>query len=115
MLVQFHGFFKGAKSRFFQPKISLDIEIPEDVKEAMASNADNKRTEQTADPDTELDWSLGSNENAVDRLLDFDYDLTQEALPPPVSLLNSSRFQNTVFLLMPWWLDNGIYRVHSKL
>lgn len=69
-----------------QPKISLDIEVPEDVKEMMASKAKEGDMRLDGDSDKELDWSADSRERALDHLLDFDHDLSQEALPPPVRL-----------------------------
>lgn len=68
-----------------QPKISLDIEIPEDVKELRLTNADED-TDLRADPDADLEWSADSQQTAVDHLLAFDHDLSSEADVPPVRL-----------------------------
>lgn len=65
-----------------QPQISLGSNLVQ----GGSKTEDIDDEELDDDPDDELQWSGATKQKALDLLLDFDHDLSEEVEPPPVSL-----------------------------
>lgn len=64
-----------------QPRISLGIESPEDV---VKQRKESPNTEPRRDSDDDREWLTESSKKAIDVLINFEHDLSEEAYPPEV-------------------------------